>query len=203
MIVVSGGGARGASSGWVRSVEAPARRFLPTVAHILYDQRGRLWPEVRLGARRARVHAVIRLPELRTATADAALIEPDPNWSDARFEPGAGHLRHFVPGFAVQCRLADGRLMTGRLARKDWAGRMAYSFGARRVTGQWIVAVDHRGVHNGTRPLKRGDSGLLWVTTEGAAVGIQIGMLSGRPFEAIVTPFETFCRLFKVRVAGT
>lgn len=203
MIVVAGGGARGAASGWVRAVAAPDRRFLPTVAHILYDRGGRLWPEVRLGGHPARVHAAIRLPELDTASADAALIEPDPGWAEARFEPGAGHLGRFLRDLPVQCRMADGRLVTGRLVREGWAGRMAYAFGARRITGQWIVAVDHRRSKNGARPLRRGDSGLIWTTGDGLAAGLQIGILTGRPYAAIVTPFETLCQLFGVRAAAS
>lgn len=200
--IVTAGRTRGASGGWVRPLGAPGRVLVPTVAHILYDSAGRLRSEVRLGDSTARVHAVVELPRRRSSAADAALIEPDAGWAGPRFEPARGHLNAFVPGLRVRCRLPEGSTMTGRLARAGWSGRMAYNFGARRVTGQWIVSADHRGDAQGTRPLRRGDSGLLWATEDGVSVGLQIGTLSGRPYEAIVTPLDMVCRMFGVRAAA-
>lgn len=201
-LTVAAGGSRGASGGWVRPLAEAGRVMVPTVAHILYDRAGRLRPEVRIGGAPARVHALVRLPGLHSARADAALIEPDPVWAASRVEPAPGHLSDFVPGFAVRCRLPGGGVLAGRLLISGWAGRMNYSFGPRRVTGQWIVAVERDAGAPSARPIRRGDSGLLWSTEDGTAVGLQIGVLMGRPDQAIVTPFATICDLFGVRAAA-
>lgn len=196
------GRTRGVTGGWVRLKSAPEKVLIATVAHILFDSQGRLRSEVKLGAHRARVHSVVELPSHRSVTADAALIEPGPAWVQDTFAPAPGHLNSFVRDLQVRCQLPDGATMFGKLLRAGWAGRMSYTFGTRWVTGQWIVVVDHQSGAIGTRPLRRGDSGLLWSTLDGVCVGVQIGIRSGRPYEAIVTPFETVCQLFKVRVAS-
>jgi hypothetical protein len=200
--IVLAGRSRGATGGWVRPLDAPGRILVPTVAHILYDRSGRLCRQVRLGGAAVPVHAVVQLPSLRSARADAALIAPDPAWAEAHLRPARGHLNSFVQDLAVRCRLPEGGEARGRLARAGWAGRMNYGFGTRWISGQWIVAVEHTGAALGARPLRRGDSGLLWFAEDGTAIGLQIGILSGRPHQAIVTPFETLCQLFAVRAAA-
>jgi hypothetical protein len=198
---VGAGRSRGLAGGWLRLCGAPQRLMVPTVAHLLYDRAGRLHPRVLLDGERVRVHAVVPLPELQRASADAALLEPDPAWCEGRLEPAPGHLNQFVPGLRVACALADGGIARGRLVRDNWAGRMAYRFGTRWVTGQWIVAVDRPPQDAAGRLVHAGDSGGAWRTDDGVLVGLQAGIPSAHPYEAIVTPLETCCKLFGVRAA--
>ena len=197
---VSTEASRGAAGGRFRFPATPGRQFVTTVAHILYDRRGRLRQQVFLDGQPARIHAIVPLPELRRIRADAALIEPARLPRDASVL--AGHLHRFGPGLRVCCRLDDGRMVRGQLAGPDWAGAMAYGFGRRQLTGQWIVSLERPAGDAGAAPMRLGDSGSLWTTDDGIGVGIQAGVLRARPYEAIVTPLDTCCRLFGVRVAA-
>ncbi|WP_317054707.1 hypothetical protein [Roseovarius rhodophyticola] len=201
-LTITASGNRGASGGWVRPMDEAHRILVPTVAHILYDRSGRLRSRVRIAGMSARVHALVRLPSLSNARADAALVEPDRDWAAPRVASSRGHLNEFIAGLAVQCCLPDGGHLSGRMLSSDWAGRMRYSFGTRNVFRQWIIAVDRKSSEPGTRPIRRGDSGLLWHTPDGVAVGLQIGVLATCPDRTIITPFTTICDLFEVRTAA-
>jgi len=75
-----------------------------------------------------------------------------------------------------------------------------YSFGRRRLVGQWIIAVDP--ARSGPSLIRPGDSGVAWTTEDGVVVGLQVGIVSGRLYRAIVTPFQTISEVMEVRVAA-
>lgn len=83
---------------------------------------------------------------------------------------------------------------------QGWSGPISYVFGTRRLTDQWVVQLD-AGQDNGTR-IRRGDSGAVWMSSEGVVVGLQVAVLGYTPQYALVTPFEAICNTFNVAVAG-
>ena len=125
------------------------------------------------------------------------MLAPDVELAHAAFSPLAGHLNRFCSGLIVNGFTADGRRVRGRLVAEGWHGTLTYAFGSRRLVGQWLVAIDP-----GPRAGRPGQSGMPWLSLDGVAVGIQVGVLRRADPCVIVTPMQTVCELFRVGVAG-
>lgn len=187
-----------ASAGlWVRPRADPAQLRLVTVAHACFGRHRQRRGPVRVAGHAARLEAVVALTEAGPFPADAALLAPPPEWSREAFAPLAGHLNRFCPNLPVIRPSAGRRPIYGRLVAQGWSGTLAYTFGPRRLVRQWLVAIEAGG-----DPSQRGQSGAPWLTLDGVAVGIQVGVLRQDARVAVITPAETVCALFRSGVAG-
>jgi hypothetical protein len=196
LIVTAGHGT--ASAGlWLRRRSAPEQLFLATVAHVLIGPNRRLRCPVNVTGVKADVFATVPLSAGQTFRADAALLAMPSDFTRVAFVPAAGHLNRFYKDLAVMCIDQAGRIFHGRLAVKDWTGRLRYTFGPRHLTQQWLIRTD--GSEDSDRA---GHSGNLWMTADRVAVGIQVGVLQRRSHMIITTPVETVCELFQVAAAA-
>ena len=194
-------GAGSASAGvWLRLRAKTNHLLLPTVAHILYARNHHLRNPVYVNGIKATIRSTIPLPESGSFTADAALLGIPENYSNNLFFPAKGHLNRFYKGIGVRRSGHNGKLIYGQLTKERWAGQIAYHFGKRRLANQWIVRTDID--RNISARSYMGDSGAVWMTDDGVAVGLQVGVIRSRPHYVIVTPFETICTLFKAAIAG-
>lgn len=88
----------------------------------------------------------------------------------------------------------------GRLGSEGWSNHVVYPFGNRRLCQQWLIRSESG--EYGSNHARPGDSGAAWMTLDGVAVGLQVGVVRHDPRFAFLTPFETVCRLFDVAVAS-
>lgn len=199
MKVTAGSGS--ASAGiWLRARSNPDSLLLPTVAHILFGRNHSLRLPVRVNGIKVDVVAAVPLVQERSFFADAALLAMPPEPASASFFPARGHLNRFCKGLVVRCVRRSGAEIRGRLVEDGWSSRVAYSFGSRCISRQWLVRVERsQEPGSGARP---GDSGAAWTTLDGVAVGLQIGVVRHQPHYAFLTPFETICELFDVAIAS-
>ena len=199
-ITVTAGSGSASAGVWVRSKSNPQGLLLPTVAHILFSRHFDLRAPVRVNGVKVRVTAMVPLEQGESISADAALLALPSELTRSAFFPAAGHLNRFCQNITVQCVGRSGRRVIGQLVSEGWSGSIAYNFGTRGLTHQWIVRTNADQGY-GDR-VRRGDSGAVWMTLNGVAVGLQVGVLRHRPRYVILTPFQTICSLFGVAIAG-
>lgn len=194
---VTAGHAKACAGIWVRTRSNPRGILLPTVAHVLFNKIGSQRASVCVDGVEAKIVAAVPIGRNSQLSADAALLALPPETTRAAFFPGAGHLNRFYAGIPLLGLTRSGRIVEGRLVCEGWSGRLAYSFGGRRLERQWLVLTE-----TGENRIRAGDSGAVWMTRDGIVAALQVGVLRERPEYAIVTPFETICRLFDVGIAG-
>lgn len=98
--------------------------------------------------------------------------------------PLAGYFSEVPCGLPVVF-LGTSGISRGYVRMNTWGGRVRYPWGSRRLQDQILIEV-----LDGSKP-RRGDSGSLWVTESGYAVGLQVAM-TGR--FAIATPLASLLR---------
>jgi hypothetical protein len=139
---------------------------------------------IRLGAGGAPGRLVARTPLTRRGVhvGDAALVALQ---ASAEIRPAhplvgplAGHLTGPAAGLEVLMMAPTG-VRTGVVVDPAWTGPVRYRWGRRILGRQVLVHVTADTMPSG------GDSGALWVTPDGLAVGIQVANLGAL---AIVTP---------------
>lgn len=190
-------GAGSASTGlWMRSRKELKQLFLLSVAHVLYKKDGRLRYPVKVAGAKANICAITRFNKSYSCRTDASLLSLSDDFVHQNFKPATGHLNRFYKGLKVGWRNEQGELIEGYLERSDWAGYLSYKFGSRRLIKQWVI--------QSTPQNKRlnGHSGIPWVTKDGIAVGLQVGIIPRAPGAILITPIASICQLFDVVVAG-
>lgn len=130
------------------------------------------------------VAACVPLRRLGIHSSDGALIALDEDVAIYPDHPVVGpllgHLSRIQPGIHVILQGSSG-MSCGQVVQSSWSGRVRYPWGSRRLSGQVLIEINEG-------PLPHpGDSGSLWVTENGLAVGLQVAVARRL---AIVSPLD-------------
>lgn len=165
-------------------VHSGGKPYALTVAHIFcVGPRKKSKVEFPKCAGSGWIAACVPLRRLSVHRSDGALVAFDGNVTLAPDHPIVGQLWGYLSaiqvGLSVVFQGPSGR-SRGEVVHSSWNGRVRYPWGSRRLSKQVLVEITE-----GTRP-QRGDSGTLWVTMDGLALGLQVATIRKR--FAVVSP---------------